>query len=170
MFEELSLHILDIAMNSLSAGASSVGIVVAENLRRDRLMIRIRDNGRGMDEATLRTVLGRSVSTKAGRRKPIGLGLALLRQTTEMCDGAFQVESEPGRGTQVSATMRHSHVDRPPLGDLAATIRTLCVAGGDVDVQLHYRANGERFHFRSRELKTADQPEMRQQTREAAVA
>jgi len=142
MFEELSLHILDIAMNSLTAKARTVQIMVAEYARLDQLTIRIQDDGRGMDTATLERVLAAPVSTKRHRKKAIGLGLALLRQTAEMCEGKFRVHSTPRMGTTVTASMKLSHVDRPPLGDLNATILALCAANPAVDVQLHYLGHG----------------------------
>jgi signal transduction histidine kinase len=153
MFDQLSLNILDIGMNSLAAGATVVRITVIEDAAHDQLLIRIRDNGRGMDEKTLRDVLAKNASTKSSRKKPIGLGLALLRQTSEMCDGVFRVQSVPGKGTGVTASMRLSHVDRPPLGDLNATIFALSAANLDADVQLHYRSGGQKFHFSSQEGK-----------------
>ncbi len=153
MFDQLSLNILDIGMNSLAAGATVVRVTVIEDAIHDQLLIRIRDNGRGMDEKTLRDVLAKNVSTKAGRTKPIGLGLALLRQTSEMCDGVFHVQSAPGQGTGVTASMRLSHVDRPPLGDLNATIFALCAVNPDADVQLDYRSDDGRFYFSSQEGK-----------------
>ena len=152
MFEELSLHILDIAMNSLAAGAHTVRIMVAEHARRDRLTIRVRDDGRGMDKAMLARVLAGWVTTKRFRKKSIGLGLALLRQTAEMCGGGFHVRSTPGAGTTVTATMRLLHVDLPPVGDLNATVLALCAASPDVDVQLDYLSDTGRFHFSSKEL------------------
>lgn len=152
MFEELSLHILDIAMNSVTAGARTVQIMVGEHARRDQLALRIQDDGCGMDTAMLERVLVAPVSTKRHRRKGIGLGLAMLRQTTEMCDGDFQLRSAPGSGTTVTASMKLSHVDRPPLGDLNATILALCAANPAVDVQLHYLSDTEHFHFSSKEL------------------
>lgn len=148
MFEELSLHLLDIAMNSLAARARTIQIVVNEDARHDLLFLRVRDDGCGMDEETLRRALAESVSTKTSRTKPIGLGLALLKQTSEMCGGIFHVRSRPGHGTTVTASMQLSHVDRPPLGDLSGTILTLCAAAGPgVDVQLSYRSDGENFRF-----------------------
>ena len=91
MFEELSQHILDIAMNSLSANANKVQISILESQRRDRLVLRIQDDGCGMDRDTLKRVLASRITTKRSRKKPIGLGLAFLRQTSEMCDGRFLV-------------------------------------------------------------------------------
>jgi signal transduction histidine kinase len=152
MFEELSQHILDIAMNSLSANATKVQISILESRRHDRLVLRVRDDGCGMDAALLKRVLANRWSSKNKRRKAIGLGLAFLRQTSEMCDGRFQVRSVPGRGTSVTASMRLSHIDRPPLGDLNATILALCAADKKTDVQLNYRSDGEKFVFDSREL------------------
>jgi hypothetical protein len=152
MFEELSLHILDIGMNSLAAGARRVHIEVQEDRQRDRLIIRVRDDGRGMDAATLQQALQESRSSKPTRKKGIGLGLALLRQTCEMCGGRLEVRSAPGQGTTVTASMQWSHIDRPPLGDLDSTILALCAADPDVDVQLNYRSDGQTFEFSSREL------------------
>lgn len=152
MFDELSLHILDIAMNSLAAKARTIEIGVLESRRRDRLVLRVCDDGQGMDAATLDKVLRRSVTTKRSRKKNIGLGLALLRQTAEMCDGRFQVRSAPGQGTRVTASMRLSHIDRPPLGDINATILSLCAASPETDVQLRYRTDTDKFRFSSKEL------------------
>ena len=151
MFEELSLHILDIAMNSLAAGARTVDITVTELPRRDRLSIEIRDDGTGMDEATLQQVLAGPATSKRSRKKGIGLGLALLRQTAEMCGGEFHLQSSPGAGTTVTASMQWSHVDRPPLGDLNTTILALCAANPEVDVRLHCLGDTEQFHFSSKE-------------------
>jgi hypothetical protein len=153
MFDQLSLNILDIGMNSLAAGATVVRITVIEDVAHDHLIIRVLDNGRGMDEKTLQNILTKNVSTKIGRKKPIGLGLALLRQTSEMCDGAFHVQSVPGKGTGVTASMRLSHVDRPPLGDLNSTIFALSAANLDADIQLHYRSGNQKFSFSSQEGK-----------------
>ena len=153
MFDQLSYNILDIGMNSLAAGATVLQITVIEDAVHDGLVIRIRDNGCGMDMPTLQRILSQNASTKASRKKTIGLGLALLRQTSEMCEGIFHVHSAPTEGTSVTASMQLSHVDRPPLGDLNATIITLCAANPDVDIQLYYHSNGQSFHFSSQEGK-----------------
>jgi DNA mismatch repair ATPase MutL len=41
---ELSLHILDLVQNSLTAGATRVEIRIEESLQEDRLAIEIQDN------------------------------------------------------------------------------------------------------------------------------
>ncbi len=45
---ELSMHIPDLAQNSIVAGASAIEISVAAHRVDDVLTIQIRDNGRGM--------------------------------------------------------------------------------------------------------------------------
>jgi hypothetical protein len=150
MFDELSLHILDIAMNSLAAGARTIEIRIREDRARDRFVLCMADDGRGMDRATLRRVLSRSTTSKTHRRKPVGLGLALLHQAAETCGGSLRVRSTPGRGTTVRAVMRLSHVDRPPLGDLATTLRVLRAADPRADFRLRCRSDREDFEFRSK--------------------
>ena len=54
---ELALHILDIAENSVRAGAKTVWIDITENRREDRLQIKIRDDGSGMDPETLKRAM-----------------------------------------------------------------------------------------------------------------
>ena len=48
MMDELSLNILDVAQNSITAGATLVEIAIEEDTVRDTLTILIRDNGCGM--------------------------------------------------------------------------------------------------------------------------
>lgn len=158
MFDELSLHILDIAMNSLAANASKIEISVLENHQRNWLILRVRDNGRGMDAVTLHRVLHHRATTKTLRKKNIGLGLALLRQTSEMCGGHFHIRSSPGKGTSVAASMRLSHIDRPALGDLNSSILAICAANPKVDVRLHYRTDKKQFRFSSQELSPKGEP------------
>jgi hypothetical protein len=169
MHEELSLHILDIGMNSLAAGASRLEVAVVESRRHDFLILRVRDNGHGMDAGTLARVLDKRTTSKQSRKKNIGLGLALLRQTSEMCDGHFHIKSAARKGTSITASMRLSHVDRPPLGDLQTTILTLCAANPAVDVRLHYKTDEECFTFSSQEGKTHE-PRRTQETQRQGPA
>ncbi len=153
MFEELALHVLDIGMNAIAAKATRIEITILESARHDRLMIRVVDNGVGMDETTLQRVLSKNWSTKKTRKKSIGLGLAMLRQTAEMCGGGFKIVSAPGKGTKILACMQRSHIDRPPIGDLSATLLALCAAAPNVDIRLRYRTDENRFDFSSAEAR-----------------
>ena len=63
---ELSLNILDIAQNSISAGASLITIEVSEDTKEHLLSLTVSDNGCGMDEETLRNVCDSAVSPRGG--------------------------------------------------------------------------------------------------------
>ncbi len=133
---ELSLHILDALQNSLEAGATLVELTVDEDLGADRLTITIRDNGRGMDEATLRHVTDPFFTTRKTRR--VGLGIPLFKAAAEHCNGSFVITSAQGEGTTVVATFQHSHLDRAPLGDIAGTLLSF-ILGGMCDVKYVHR-------------------------------
>ena len=149
MLEELAQDILDVALNAATAGASRVAIRLSEDVHRDRLSITIADNGKGMDAGLREQVLDGFVTTKVDGSKPLGLGIALLREAADLCEGRFRLFSQEGRGTIVSVSMRHSHIDRPPLGDLAASITALCCTESGMRVLFEHRCGERTFVFDS---------------------
>jgi len=66
--EELALHILDLAQNSLVAGATMLAIFIDENIKTNTLTIIIEDNGRGMDSEFVTKVLDPFTTTRTTRR------------------------------------------------------------------------------------------------------
>jgi len=130
--EDLSLHVLDVVENSIRAGATQVNVRLTENKAEDLLILEIRDNGKGMDEATRRRCLDPFFTTK--ERKDVGLGLPLLAQSVEETGGKLVIESARGQGTRIIATFRLNHIDRRPLGDLAGTIRCLRETHPEIDL------------------------------------
>lgn len=147
---ELALHILDLVQNSLEAGATRIVLEVIEDSRADTLTIRVTDDGRGMDAATARRVLDPFVTTRKTRR--VGLGLPLVDMSTKQCGGYLKIDSAPGEGTVVEAAYRHSHLDRPPLGDMVATVRTLVIANPAVDFHYRHVVDDAVFSLATREI------------------
>jgi anti-sigma regulatory factor (Ser/Thr protein kinase) len=146
MMEDLSLHILDLAENAISAGAGRIEIAVNENERRDLLTVRVTDDGRGMTGEELDRALDPFFTTK---RKRTGLGLALLAQTAGLCGGTVAIDSAPLKGTKVTARFRHGHLDRPPLTRMAATMMMLVFGHPEIDFRYRHRRNGRVFNFAS---------------------
>jgi Histidine kinase-, DNA gyrase B-, and HSP90-like ATPase len=142
---ELSLHILDVLENALEAGATEVTLEIDENLRADRLTIAVRDNGRGMDAQTARRALDPFFTTRTTRH--VGLGLPLFAAAARRCEGDLSLASVPGLGTAVTATFRHSHLDRAPLGDLTATLLAFLLSerGEALHFVYRHRVNGRSF-------------------------
>ncbi|HWR43314.1 ATP-binding protein [Sporomusa sp.] len=147
---ELSLHILDLVQNSLEAGAMIVKLEVIEDLAADVMLIRVSDNGRGMDEKLRQLVIDPFVTTRITRR--IGLGLPLMDMSSKRCDGYLKIDSTPGQGTIIEAKYRHSHLDRPPLGNMVETIKAILVANPTLDFSYHHTVNDRSYTVSSREL------------------
>ena len=147
--EDLSLHILDIAENSISSSAGRIEIRIEEDPAKDLLTIEIKDNGKGMDERTVQQALDPFFTTKPTRK--VGLGLSLLAQATRESDGTIELDSRPGRGTTVRATFRTSHPDCKPMGDVYETLRALVAGHPEIDFLFEHKTNGSVYHFDTRE-------------------
>jgi signal transduction histidine kinase len=134
--EDLSLHILDIAENSIRAHAKNVKIVILENAEDDLLTLTIEDDGEGMDGRTKENAVNPFFTTKQGKKT--GLGLAFLSQSAEEANGTLKVESEPGKGTRIQATFRLGHIDRKPFGNLNDTIKCLKIAHPEIHITFNH--------------------------------
>jgi hypothetical protein len=140
---EIALHLLDIAENSVAAGAKTVEITVEEDLQNDRLKLSVQDDGRGMDEELLKRISDPFVTSRTTRK--VGLGIPLLKAAAEACGGNLCITSAPGKGTRLEVAFQRSHIDRMPLGDLAGTLLTLVVGFPQTHWVFRYRANGADF-------------------------
>ncbi len=142
---ELALHILDIAENSISAGASQIRILIVENFEDDVLKILIEDNGMGMDPETIEKITDPFITSRKTRK--VGLGIPFFKAAAEACEGSFVIQSQPGAGTSVEVTFKHSHIDRMPLGDIACTLLTLIIGSPEIHWIFEYRVNENTFIF-----------------------
>ena len=141
--KELSLHILDIAENSVKAKASKVEITVSEDTKNNLLTIEIKDNGCGMSEEFLKKVKDPFSTTRTTRR--VGMGLSLFEAAAEQCGGKLEISSKEGVGTEVLVTFRLNHIDRAPLGDMAGTMQTLIGGSPDMDFIYRHKKDGKEF-------------------------
>jgi len=148
---ELSLHILDVAENGITAGGNCIWIEVDEDRKADQLKIVIRDNGRGMPVEKLENIDDPFITTRTTRR--VGLGLSLLATAARRCEGTMHVDSKPGKGTEISATFGFNHIDRAPLGDMAATITTLIMGNPGIDFVYSHQIDGNEYRLDTREIR-----------------
>jgi len=138
--------------NSVTAGAKMIGLEVREETGKNRLIIQIKDDGKGMDKETLTKVLDPFYTKKTVRR--VGLGLSMLAQAAKEAGGSFKIDSELGKGTNISAIFVYDHIDRKPLGNMAETISAFIVGSGtEVDLIYRHHKNGNEFVFSSIEVK-----------------
>jgi anti-sigma regulatory factor (Ser/Thr protein kinase) len=148
---ELALHILDIAENSIRAGAKTVFLDITEDRLKDRLAIEIRDNGTGMDEATLKKALDPFYTSKEVRK--VGLGLPMLAEASKRTGGSFAIESHQGLGTRVTVEFQLGHIDRQPLGDLTGAFMALIAGNAGIDFIYRHECEGHVFELDTREIR-----------------
>ena len=153
--KELSLNILDVAENSVKAGASLIEILLTEV--NNELTLIIRDDGCGMTKEILEGVTDPFYTTRTTRK--VGLGLPLLKMAAEMTGGTMKVESVSdsddaiNHGTTVTATFYTNHIDFTPLGDIVATIVTLIQGHPDFDFLFIHTRNGKEISLDTREIR-----------------
>ena len=145
--QELSLHILDIVTNAVEAEATRVIIYIKESQKNDSLVIRIRDNGRGMPKELVRRVSDPFVTTRTTR--PVGMGISLAKQAAYEAKGEFDIQSEIGKGTELCFSFRLNCLNRVPLGDMADTLVNLVIGAPDVHVCYVHETDKNRFVFDS---------------------
>ncbi len=148
--EDLSLHILDIAENSISASAKRIEIRIDEDQAKDLLTIEIKDDGKGMNEHALQKAFDPFFTTRKTRN--VGSGLSLLAQAARQSDGKIELSSAPGKGTTVKATFRLSHLDCKPIGDINETIRVLVAGNPGIDFLYEHKKNNSLYCFDTREI------------------
>ena len=149
---ELSLNVLDIAQNSIAAGASLTRIVVEENTVEKTLLIGIYDNGKGMTEEQVRNVQDPFYTTRTTRK--VGMGIPLFKMAAEQTGGSFSIESQKGVGTRVEARFKTDSIDFTPLGDMSSTITTIVCMNEDKDFIYIRSIDDEKFEFSSADIKT----------------
>lgn len=148
---ELSLNVLDIAQNSISAGAALIEISVEEETAGQRLTIVIADNGKGMNGEQVKRVLDPFYTTRTTRK--VGMGIPLFRMAALQCGGSFDITSEPGRGTRVTAVFDTGSIDFTPLGDMAGTLVALISMNEDRRFLYRHACDGKSFTLDTEEIK-----------------
>ena len=152
MMEDLSLHILDIAENSVNAGARNIRILIEEEVQLDCLTIEIEDDGKGMSAEAAERASDPFFTTRKTRR--IGMGLPLLKEAAEMAKGKLEIRSAPNMGTTIRATFELSNIDRKPLGNMAETITALLATENQVNILYRHSRSGKIVTFDSKHVES----------------
>jgi signal transduction histidine kinase len=163
---DLAMHMMDIAQNSLRAGAKKIEIDLTGHGH--TLLFRVKDNGCGMDEETVKKLADPFFTTRTTRK--IGLGVPFLKMTCEQAGGGLTVFSEEGKGSVVEAVYRTDHPDCLPLGDMAGYLALLLRANPGTRFRFTCRIDDAEFILDSDELKaqgiTLQHPQMLDAVRE----
>lgn len=148
--QELSLNILDIAQNSIKAGATLVRIEIEIDRAKNGMRIAVIDNGCGMDEATLARVVDPFYTTRTTRK--VGLGVPFFKMAALMTGGDFSIQSQVGKGTRVRAVFGLTHIDRMPLGNMADTMCILMGCNEQINFSFTYQVGEAVFTVSTAQL------------------
>ncbi len=151
MMQELSMNVLDVAENSVRAGATLIEITVDEQPAQDLLTIVIADNGCGMTDEQVKSVIDPFFTTRTTRK--VGLGVPFFKMAAEITGGSFDIQSEVGKGTAVTAKFVRSSIDRMPLGDMNETMLSLIGCNAEIDFLYTRRFGADELVLDTREFR-----------------
>lgn len=153
--KELSLNILDIAENSVKAGAELTKITINE--QGNNLTLTIKDDGCGMSPEILKCVTNPFYTTRTTRK--VGMGLPLLKMEAEQTGGKMEItsvtaeESSENHGTTVTAVFNKDHIDFTPLGDVSESVITLIQGHPDSNFLFTHKIGEKNISLDTREIK-----------------
>ena len=151
ILQDFSLHLLDLAQNSLRAAATIINFNLEEDVTENRLNIDIEDNGWGMTPAETKKAVNPFFTTRTTRK--VGLGVPLFAAAAKRCGGELTIYSKPGKGTRITASFILNHWDTPPMGDMAGTLITLIVGNPKVDFVYRHKRGKMEYLFDTRIVK-----------------
>ncbi len=102
--------IVNLVNNSIEASVAGQSIVISATLRKGRLIVRIKDEGAGMDKETLDNVF---VPFYTRKKSGTGLGMPIVKKVIEEHKGEIEVESWPGEGTEVKIILPYDPALKP---------------------------------------------------------
>lgn len=107
--EKIQQVLVNLVMNSIKYGKENgTTEVTIEDLVKNKIIVRIRDNGEGIEKQNISRLFERFFRVdKSGARSEggSGLGLSIVKHLIEGHDEKIYVESEYGKGSEFSFTM-----------------------------------------------------------------
>lgn len=154
--QDLSLHLMDIIENSITANASLIELIIEKNENENYLRFLISDNGCGMDEKDLRNAIDPFYTSKSERMIKVGLGIPLFKQNAELCNGFFKLESRKNVGTKIIVQFQLDNIDRMPLGNIGDTMLTSIIGHTNVNFKFELISIDKNFDKNSFTLNTKE--------------
>ncbi len=126
--------ILDCLQNSIEAGAGSIELSYRETP--ERISIRLTDDGCGMTDEELKKAVDPFLTDgQKHKKRRVGLGIPFLIQAIEQSEGDWTLDSEKGRGTDLTFSFRLDHVDTPPVGDISGMLLQAMLFEGGFELE-----------------------------------
>jgi hypothetical protein len=143
-------YISDITQNSIEAGATAITLDFSDT--DNRIEVTITDNGKGMNELTLKKATDPFYTNETKHKRDVGLGIPFVIQGIEQSQGEIVIKSQENIGTTVKFSFDKTNVDTPPLGDKTITYLTLLNYPGEFNLAIQEHKNQENASFVKNEL------------------
>ena len=155
--KELSLNVLDITQNSITAGAKNILISLCET--DGTLTVKIKDNGCGMSKETQENVVNPFYTTRKTRK--VGMGIPLFKLAAEQTGGSLSIASKTvaedplDHGTEITAVFNMNHMDFTPVGDIVSTVCTIIQGHPEIDYVFEHKSESFDVRLDTAELREA---------------
>lgn len=120
--------------------SNATRISLSSTHRGEHLIFEVKDNGKGMDQATLGQIFAPFYRNSRHNDPGLGLGLAIVHELTGLMDGDCEVTSRPGHGAcfrvSLPATTAPATATMPHTGSTGHSARAHCL----VVVEDHHEA------------------------------
>ena len=114
MFEIVISNLLS---NAIKYSDKEAPIVLSAQNKGEKVILTIKDRGRGMTEDEISRIFERFYRTEPSREARIpghGLGLAIVKRLCELMDIQLKIESSPGNGTSIHLVLKKVLEDVEP--------------------------------------------------------
>ncbi len=112
--------LVNLIKNALEAMPNGGELTIATDLQEDRVILKVADTGRGIQEKQLQRIFEPFFTTKGTQSS--GLGLSSCYGIVKKHHGEIHVESTPGRGTEFTITFPQSQSIETPITSSAGYV------------------------------------------------
>ena len=118
--DKLEKVVLNLLFNALKFTPDGGRVELRAEKQGDKLVLIVNDTGIGIAEKNLPFIFDRfwQADSSAQRKyQGVGIGLALVKELTEMMHGAVAVESQEGKGTTFTVRLPYQKAELPPKSE-----------------------------------------------------
>lgn len=141
--DKLEKVVLNLLFNALKFTPADGRVELRAEKRGEELVFIVSDTGIGIAEKNLAFVFDRfwQADSSAQRKyQGVGIGLALVKELTDMMHGSVVVESQEGKGTTFTVRLPYQKAELPPKTQPGASAETGAVASEEWLINLYRRA------------------------------
>jgi signal transduction histidine kinase len=141
--DKMEKVVLNLLFNALKFTPANGRVELRAEKQGEQLVFIVNDTGIGIAEKNLPFVFDRfwQADSSAQRKyQGVGIGLALVKELTDMMRGSVVVDSQEGKGTTFTVRLPYQKGELPPKTQPAASTETGVVASEEWLINLYRRA------------------------------